>query len=145
MTYPQEQPEPPIDPWLTTNHFPPVPPPSAPPFTPQGTPPPTSHLPRPAPPQFTGAPVLMPVVVQKPPTTGLATASLTLGILGVVFGCCTFGAFSLAGVICGHLALREINRTGVGGRTSAVWGLLLSYPMVVLGVIGTLGAITDWY
>lgn len=91
------------------------------------------------------SPVFVPVVVPRPQTTGLATASLTLGILGVVFGCCTLGAFSVAGVICGHMALREINRTGVGGRTAAVWGLLLSYPMVAIGVIGTLGAITDWY
>jgi hypothetical protein len=88
-------------------------------------------------------PVFVPVVVPQPQTTGLATASLTLGILGVVFGCCTFGAFSLAGVICGHMALREIHRTGIDGHAAAVWGLVLSYPMVALGVIGSIGIIVN--
>ncbi|HLY30071.1 MAG TPA: DUF4190 domain-containing protein, partial [Ktedonobacterales bacterium] len=42
----------------------------------------------------------------------------------------------IAGVICGHLALREINQSNgrVGGRGLAIAGLVISYISIVLYV-----------
>jgi hypothetical protein len=48
---------------------------------------------------------------------GLAIASLVLSLVGV----------SLLGVIFGHVALGQIERTGQSGRALAVWGLVLGY------------------
>lgn len=42
---------------------------------------------------------------------------------------------SLAGVIMGHLALKQIKRTGEGGRGLAIAALVIGYAGIVFGLI----------
>ncbi len=42
---------------------------------------------------------------------------------------------SLAGIICGHIALSQIKRTGERGRGFAIAGLVIGYATLVLGII----------
>ena len=42
---------------------------------------------------------------------------------------------SLGAVICGHIALSQIKRTGERGRGLAIWALVLGYLGILLGVI----------
>lgn len=42
---------------------------------------------------------------------------------------------SLGGVICGHIALSQIKRTGERGRGLAVWALVLGYFGILLGIV----------
>jgi hypothetical protein len=62
----------------------------------------------------------------QPPQEGLAIASLVLGILGLV--AIPFIA-SVAGVVCGHMALGKIKRAlgALGGRGLAIGGLVTGY------------------
>lgn len=78
------------------------------------------------------------------PTSGLATASMVLGIIGLLVGWCTFGLPSFIAVFLGHAALKE-TRTGVrGGHGMAIAGLILGYivavPAAVVTVIFIIGA-----
>lgn len=65
------------------------------------------------------------------PTSGKATASMWLGILGFIFGVCTFGVLSVLAVVFGHLALSEIKKTGLEGHGRAITGLVFGYFMVI--------------
>ena len=61
-------------------------------------------------------------------TPGLAVASLVLSLLGPV--CC------VPGVICGHLALRKIERdVSLGGRGVALAGIIIGYAVLGLSVV----------
>ena len=42
---------------------------------------------------------------------------------------------SLGAVICGHIALSQIKRTGERGRGLAIWALVLGYLGIVLGIV----------
>ena len=42
---------------------------------------------------------------------------------------------SLGAVICGHIALVQIDRTGERGRGLAIWALVLGYLGIAVGVI----------
>lgn len=67
------------------------------------------------------------------PTPGTAVASLVLGIISLVT--CYFGIFfAIPGVICGHMALSEINQSEgrQEGRGLAIAGLVLNYIWVGL-------------
>jgi hypothetical protein len=91
-----------------------------------------------------------PLYVVTPPTSGVATTSMVLGIIGIVTGCCSFGLLSLAAIICGHVAMSQTKTGQVGGRGMAVAGLVLGYivlaPAIVLSfwmlVGGGIGAVT---
>ncbi len=82
------------------------------------------------------------------PTTsancGLAIASLILGILSLV--CC--GLLSgIPAVICGHMAVAQIKKSGgaLGGNGLAVAGLVMGYIGIVVTilflVLGGVGAV----
>lgn len=58
-------------------------------------------------------------------TNTLAVVALVLGIVGV----------NLGGIICGHIALSQIRRTGEGGRGMAIAGLVLGYVWVAVVVL----------
>ena len=58
-------------------------------------------------------------------TNTLAVVALVLGLVGV----------SLGGVICGHLALGQIRRTGERGSGMAIAGLVLGYVGLVLTAV----------
>jgi Domain of unknown function (DUF4190) len=48
---------------------------------------------------------------------------------------------SLGAVICGHIALAQISRTGERGHGLAVWALVLGYLGLLLGIIATVAVI----
>src|SRR5690606_9482728 len=43
--------------------------------------------------------------------------------------------FPLAGIICGHIALGQIKRTGEGGHALALWGTILGYVFTIFWLI----------
>jgi hypothetical protein len=100
--------------------------------------PPVSGLPSPYPPvsavpyQPAGYPqAAQRIAVQPPLTSGMATASMVLGILGVLGGWCLFGLPCILAVILGHIALRETRDGTRSGHGMAVAGLVLGYVFVV--------------
>lgn len=70
------------------------------------------------------------------PQNGLAIASMVCGIVGYVT-CCFVGILGVPAVICGHIAISQINSSPVpmGGRGMAIAGLILGY----LGILTTIG------
>ncbi|MFY1626512.1 DUF4190 domain-containing protein [Micromonospora sp. WMMD723] len=54
-----------------------------------------------------------------------------LAILSLVFAI----VFAPAGIVLGHLAKRQIRRTGEEGDQLATWGLVLSYAFTAIGVL----------
>lgn len=90
-------------------------------------------------------------VVPRAPTSGMSVASLVLGILGLVIGCCTFGIPSVLAVIFGHVGVNQTragaNQTRAGareGRGMAIAGLVMGYlgiaPAILLSVWFIFGA-----
>jgi uncharacterized protein YacL len=73
-------------------------------------------------------PYASPAPAYAPATTNrvniLAVISLVLAFI-----------FSLGAVICGHIALSQIRRTGESGRGLAIAGLVLGYLGLVAGLI----------
>ena len=69
---------------------------------------------------------------QGPPPRGgpnvLAILSLVLAFV-----------FAPAGIVCGHLAKRQIRQTGEEGDQLATWGLVLSYIFTAIGLIACCG------
>lgn len=65
-----------------------------------------------------------------------------LAILTLVFAF----VFAPAGIVLGHLARRQISRTGEQGAQLATWGLVLSYIFTALYVLGCCGwlALASW-
>ena len=78
------------------------------------TPPPAAP---PAPTPYASAPT-------GPKTNTLAIVSLVLAFF-----------ISLGAIICGHIALSQIKKTGENGRGLAMAGLILGYVGLVLGFI----------
>ena len=70
-----------------------------------------------------------------PYNTGAAVApqqkTNTMAIVSLI------GAFfvSLVGIICGHIALKQIRETGEGGRGLAMAGLIIGYIGLAIGII----------
>lgn len=71
------------------------------------------------------------------PTSGLAIASLVLGIISLL--CCTGILTAIPGIITGHMARAEIRRSGgaLGGDGMALTGLILGYLTVAATIVGT--------
>ncbi|SCF16394.1 protein of unknown function (DUF4190) [Micromonospora viridifaciens] len=148
MTYPQPgfeptRPQPPLP--AVREPYPPVsaPPGAYPPMpAPPGPYPPVSAVPYPP----GGYPPAVQRVVGQPVlTSGMATASLVLGILGVLGGWCLFGLPCILAVILGHLALRETRDGTRSGHGMAVAGLVLGYvfvaPMIAFTVMAFFGSV----
>ena len=70
-----------------------------------------------------------------PRTSGLAVASLICGIVSLLF-CQIIGA--VPGLICGHMALSQINSSPLpmSGRGLAIAGLVLGYVQMLLLLVG---------
>ncbi|MFF0657791.1 MULTISPECIES: DUF4190 domain-containing protein [Micromonospora] len=85
------------------------------------------------------------LTVQPVLTSGMATASLVLGILGVLGGWCLFGLPCVLAVILGHLALRETRDGTRSGHGMAVAGLVLGYvfvgPMILFTLMVFFGSV----
>ncbi|MFF3853926.1 DUF4190 domain-containing protein [Micromonospora sp. NPDC002575] len=58
-----------------------------------------------------------------------------LAVLSLVFAF----AFAPAGIVLGHVAKRQIRRTGEHGDQLATWGLILGYVFTVIGLIACCG------
>jgi Domain of unknown function (DUF4190) len=82
-----------------------------------------------------GQPIGQPIYLVTPPTSGVATTSMILGIIGIVTGCCSFGLPSLAAIICGHVAIGQTKSGTVGGRGMAVAGLVLGYIVLAPAIV----------
>jgi hypothetical protein len=77
----------------------------------------------------------------QPPTTKtntLAIVSLVASIAGIVI---LWGIGSIAAVICGHISLNQIKKTGEQGRGMALAGLIIGYAGIVLAIIGVIVAV----
>jgi hypothetical protein len=97
-----------------------------------------------APPQSFGPGYYVPVA-----NSGLALASMICGILAVL-ACYVWIVFAIPAVICGHLALSQIQRSPVPmtGRGMAVAGLVMGYlgllfslAMLVIFIIAIVGSL----
>lgn len=78
--------------------------------------------PHPGPPAYGGPPQLAP---PQESTNTCATLSVVFAIL-----------FAPAGAVLGHVALAQIKRTGQRGRDRAIIGLVVSYVLIVITVVG---------
>ncbi len=58
-----------------------------------------------------------------------------LAILSLAFAF----VFAPAGIVCGHLAKRQIRQTGEDGDQLATWGLILSYIFTAIGLVACCG------
>jgi hypothetical protein len=87
----------------------------------------------------TGAPVGQ--SSSKPKTSGLAIASLILGIIGP----CSLGLLSIVGLILGIVGLKKIKASGgaVGGRGLAIAGILVSIITLIIGVAAAVAIVGD--
>jgi hypothetical protein len=79
--------------------------------------------------------------VQSPQTSKGAIWSFVLSLVGLVF-CCSFA--SIPAVICGHVAMPKIKRSGglLTGSGFAIAGLVIGYITIVLHVISLPTAIS---
>lgn len=75
-------------------------------------------------------------VAAVPINSGLAVASLVMGILSLF--CC--GLLALPAIICGHLARREIaaSNGALGGDGMARAGMIIGYVVVGIALVGVL-------
>ncbi len=73
-------------------------------------------------------------------TSGLAIASLICGILGLVLSCMFMSFLGIPAVICGHMAMHQIenSRNLVVGRGMALAGLICGYLclLITLTMVG---------
>jgi len=69
----------------------------------------------------------------------------TLAIVSLVAGLCGFTVVpllgSIAAIVTGHMALREIRETGEDGATFAKAGLWLGYVLIGLAALVAVGAV----
>lgn len=66
-----------------------------------------------------------PVVTQAAPTNTLAIITIIAAFV-----------FPLAGIITGHISLKQLKTSGESGHALAKWGLILSYIFVGLAILG---------
>ncbi|MCU1438582.1 MAG: hypothetical protein JWP66_1669 [Naasia sp.] len=71
------------------------------------------------------------------PQYGTAPASERTNVLAIVALVSSF-FISLAGIICGHIALSQIKKTGEKGRGLALAGLIIGYIGLVVGIIAVI-------
>ncbi len=99
--------------------------------TPMGAPSPAAASPTPG-----VQPMGQPVQMAK--TSGMAIASLVCGLVGIAgfFACIFPCVVGVGGVIFGHLALREIKKSGdqIAGKGLAIGGLVTGYISTLIFV-----------
>ena len=78
-----------------------------------------------------------PAYPPAPPTNGLAIASLVCGV-----GAFIIGLSFIPAIICGHIARRQIRRTGEQGGGMALAGLILGYVGGALFIVVLLVFVT---
>ena len=77
------------------------------------------------------------VSIAQPHKTGLAIASLVCSICGLAFPVSILFLSSIAGIICGHIALSRIKQSPseYGGFKRAMAGLIIGYIALALGLV----------
>lgn len=108
---------------------PPVPP--VPPADGSTPPPPAAPVPPAATPPAAPAQPTYPAYGQQPQQGYYAPPTNTLAILALVLGI----VIPIGGIICGHISLGQIKRTGEGGRGLAMAGLIIGYGLTALTLI----------
>ena len=90
-----------------------------------------------------------------PKTSGMAIASMTLGIIGLVFGwMCCGPIVAILAIILGHVAFSRISRQpkALTGKGMAIAGFVMGYVGLIFGLVAaaafgawalTMGAILD--
>jgi len=75
-------------------------------------------------------------------TNVLALVGMILSLLGLVLGLAVgwwvsgaFGALCIAGVICSHIAVKQIKTRSEGGRPLAITGIITGYAGLLFAVI----------
>ncbi|MFI6163408.1 DUF4190 domain-containing protein [Micromonospora sp. PTRAS2] len=134
MSYPPREPDEPPSPYE-----PPPPGQYEPPPSPY-EPPPAARYEPPPPGQYGGPPPGYgqygpPGEGQYGPPPGQGRGTNVLAVLSLVFAF----VFAPAGIVLGHVAKRQIRRTGEDGDQLATWGLILSYIFTVIGLIACCG------
>jgi Domain of unknown function (DUF4190) len=114
-----------------------APPNQPPPIQPYQAPagPAPMQQPYPAVPMQGYLPIAVPVL---PPSSGVSTASMVLGIIGLFVSWFLFGIPSILAVILGHVGISDTKHNRRAGRGQAVAGLVLGYLVVVPGLLVTL-------
>ena len=116
-----------------------VPPPPPPPPA-YGAPQAAPGAPQPAPAYGQAAPAYGQAAPAYGQPTGaktnvLAIVSLIASIAGIVIA---WGIGSIVGIICGHISLSQIKKTGEEGRGMAVAGLIVGYIGLALAIISVI-------
>jgi hypothetical protein len=77
-------------------------------------------------------------------TNVLAIVSLIASIAGIVI---FWFIGSVVGIICGHISMNQIKKTGEEGRGLALAGLIVGYIGIALSIIAVIAVIawTTWY
>ena len=116
--------------------YPPPPPPMYPPASQVPYPPPPAYAPPPPAAPYVSISNAAPMAMPSP-TNGFAMASLVFGILAL----CT-GITAIPAVICGHIALAQINQAGgMGqGKGMAIAGLVIGYAFIALFIIAIIAS-----
>lgn len=98
--------------------------------------PPVYSAPAPPAPPVYGAPA----APQYAPQYAAAPAQRTnvlaiISMIASIVGLFTYGVLSIAGVIMGHISLKQIKRTGESGRGMALAGLIVGYVGIGIYVV----------
>ena len=75
-----------------------------------------------------------PAAPQATPYTAAAPATAQTNTLAIIALIGAF-VFPLAGIICGHIAMGQIKRTGEGGQALALWGTILGYVFTAIWIL----------
>ena len=79
-------------------------------------------------------PATPPAPAPAAPYTAAAPAGKPTNVLAIIALIAAF-VFPLAGIICGHIALGQIKKTGEGGHGLALWGTILGYVFTGIAVL----------
>ncbi|GAB3557270.1 DUF4190 domain-containing protein [Spelaeicoccus albus] len=109
-----------------SNQYPPPDPQNGPQYVPP--PPPQYGQPAPPPAPYGYQPVYG--YVPAPPTNTMAVVSLVSSLATLVVG-----IGWIPGIICGHMAVRQIQRTGEAGEGMARAGLIIGYVFGIITVL----------
>jgi hypothetical protein len=68
------------------------------------------------------------------PYAAAAPAGKPTNVLAIIALIAAF-VIAPAGIICGHIALGQIKKSGEGGHALALWGTILGYVFTVLWIL----------
>jgi hypothetical protein len=105
--------------------------------TPPPPPPASGSQQPPAPTPYAGAPYASAPYGTTPYGAPLAPRTNTLAIVALVLSL----TVSLGGIICGHIALSQIKRTGEGGHGLALAGTIIGYVITGFWTLYIIGFI----